>query len=148
MFEWLADFRRIIVTGPHRSGTTIAAEMIASDTGKPCIREEAFDCRNIILAERSGEGVIQGPYLLPWAPIFAGADTAVIYMRRDGAAIDASVRRLKEGGISEPLFHWNQAWRLWQTMDVPNGYTVDYKSLRDHPLWVERREGWGHRQTR
>ncbi|OBX35665.1 hypothetical protein A8U91_04739 [Halomonas elongata] len=51
MFEHLADETTIIVTGAHRSGTTIAAEMIAADTGKPCIREEAFEHRDIIAAE-------------------------------------------------------------------------------------------------
>lgn len=148
MFHWLTEFRRIIVTGPHRSGTTIAAEMIAHDTGKECVREEAFDYRNIIQAEQISEGVIQGPYLLPWLPIFAGADTAIIYMKRLGSEIDASVARLEERGVSTPFFHWHQGWRIWQTMRrLPNAHEVDYQALRQHPLWVDQRKGWGHRQT-
>lgn len=149
MFGNLKGFRRVIVTGPHRSGTTIAAEMIAADTGKRCVREEAFRFRDIAAAEAITEGVLQGPYLLPWSPILAVEGTAVVYVRRDGAEIDASVARLRERGISTPLFHWRQAWRLWRQIEplVPAAWTIEYDSLREHPLWVEERGGWGHRQT-
>lgn len=147
MFGHLRDFRKIIVTGPHRSGTTIAAEMIAADTEKPCIREEAFRERNIIKAARFREGVIQGPYLLPWTPVLADEQTAVVYVRRDGEAIDASVARLK---VSKPYFHWSQGWALWGKIEalLPYAETIEYQALRGHPLWVENRRGWGHRQTR
>lgn len=145
VFDHLKGFQRVIVTGPHRSGTTIAAEMISRDTGLPCIREEAFDRRNIIEAARLN-GVIQGPYLLPWLPIFSGDDTAIVYMKRDGAAIDDSVARLT---VSKPFFHWSQGWELWQRIFplLKNASVIEYETLRDHPLWVENRKGWGHRQT-
>lgn len=147
MFGHLKGFRRIIVTGPHRSGTTIAAEIIAEDTGKRCIREEAFQQTNIIKAAKIQEGVIQGPYLLPWTPALASDETAVIYVLRDGKEIDASVARLR---VSKPLFHWSQAWALWQRIAplLPHAETIEYQALRGHRLWVENRKGWGHRQTR
>ena len=146
MFEHLTAFQRIIVTGPHRSGTTIAAEMIAHDTGKPCIREEAFDYRDIKLAASITDGVIQGPYLLPWLPILSSPRTAIVYMKRFGADIDASVARLK---VSKPFYHWSQGWALWHQIAplLNNAQVVEYDALRRHPLWVDDRRGWHHRQT-
>lgn len=146
MFDRLKGFRCVIVTGPHRSGTTIAAEMIAADTGKRCVREEEFRWRNIIKAAEIRRGVIQGPYLLPWTPVLADDETMVVYVRRDGAAIDASVRRLR---VSKPHFHWRQAWELWRRIAplLPHTETIEYEALREHRLWVEDRRGWTHRQT-
>jgi len=137
-----------VVTGPHRSGTTIAAEMIAHDTGKRCIHEEAFDYRNIIEAEQviARGGVIQGPYLLPWAPILKAH---IVYMQRPDDDIEASVRRLRERGISTPFFSAEQAHRLAHEQGPRSHETVPYGRLRHHPLWVpaEERRGWHHRQT-
>lgn len=151
MFKDLKGYRTIIVTGPHRSGTTIAAEMIAADTGLPVVLEEAFTWRNIIEAQPLVEsgGVIQGPYLLPWLPILADDDTLVIYMNRAGEDIEASIDGLKARGISTPFFSWDQAKRLWEaTKDfMPHAKEIEYSSLQDHPKWVENRENWGHRQT-
>ena len=157
MFEHLACHHAIVVTGPHRSGTTIAAEMIAHDTGKRCIHEEAFDYRNIIEAERiiARGGVIQGPYLLPWAPVLKAH---IVYMQRDEGDIEASVRRLRERGISTPFFSAEQAWKLWAHMEmsqhdygplIPSAGVIFYANLKQHPLWVpaEERRGWHHRQT-
>ena len=33
MFDFLKEHKRIIVTGPHRAGTTFASEIIAEDLG-------------------------------------------------------------------------------------------------------------------
>ena len=146
MFDHLKAYRRVIVTGPHRSGTTIAAEMIAHDTGKPCIREEAFAHRNIKVAAIIEEGVIQGPYLLPWLPILSGDATAIVYVKRSGVEIDASVERLK---VSKPFYHWSQGWALWHRIAplLDNAHVIQYGALRRHPLWTEDRRGWHHRQT-
>lgn len=151
MFEHLAGYRSIIVTGPHRSGTTICAEMIGHDTGLTVYREESFGFRNIIEAEpliRMG-GVFQGPYLLPWLPILTDAQTLVVYMDRDRESVAASIRGLKARGVSLPYFSQCQARRLWGEMSgLFESLVVDYESLRGHPLWREDRKGWGHRQTR
>lgn len=147
MFEHLSDETTIIVTGAHRSGTTIATEMIAADTGKPCVREEAFDYRDIITAEALIEqgGVIQGPYLLPWVGLWPGA--WVIVLDRPPAEVAASVERLRAQGISLPLFDWDQAARLVTTLNHPRLEVLDYHALAAHPLWRDDRDGWGHRQT-
>jgi hypothetical protein len=42
MFEHLAVHSKIVVTGPQRSGTRIASQMIASDTGHEFVDEVDF----------------------------------------------------------------------------------------------------------
>lgn len=154
MFEDIGH-NKIIVTGPHRTGTTICAEMIGHDTGLPVFREEEFQYRNIIKAHElisiekglfEGCGVFQGPYLLPWAPLFD--DCLIVCMRRDIEDIQASIENLKKRGISTPFFSAEQAYALWEKMELKHCMEVEYESLRDHPLWSESRKGWGHRQTR
>lgn len=152
MFEKLSRFRTVIVTGPHRSGTTICAEMVGHDTGLTVYREEAFGNHSIRQAEPllSKGGVFQGPYLLPWTPILAGEDTMVLYLDRPAAEVEASVQRLVQRGISQTYFSRDQAARLWTRIRplLPRSETVAYHALRDHPLWVEKRPDWHHRQTR
>jgi len=43
MFEYLKPFNKIVVTGPARSGTTIAAKMIADELGYIFVDESCFD---------------------------------------------------------------------------------------------------------
>lgn len=154
MFQNLSPFETIIVTGPHRSGTTIAAEMIAHDLGRRCWREEAFSIRNIVEAEaliRDHGGVIQGPYLLPWAPVLADiGKTAIVYMQRHPDAVARSNARLQRRRISAPFFNKDQADRLWHRIKpaIDNWFEVDYTELEAHPLYQHHREGWRHRQTR
>jgi len=40
LFDWLASFDKILVTGPQRSGSRICAQMIAYDTGHEYVDEE------------------------------------------------------------------------------------------------------------
>lgn len=153
MFDYLKRFGTIIVTGPHRSGTTIAAEMIARDLDLRCWREEEFDNRDVVKAEqivRAG-GVIQGPYLLPWTPFLSEwPATAVVFMRRNYADVDRSNQRLRARKISRPFFDHGQADRLWSRIRplIENAFEIEYETLADHPLWVHDRKGWLHRQTR
>lgn len=153
MFEHHQEYRTIIVTGPHRSGTTIATEMIAHDTGKRCFREEAFANRDIVEAEaivRDHGGVIQGPYLLPWVPMLAEYPrTLIVYMRRSADEIEASNRRLRQRGVSRPFFGKDQADRLWMQIRRHVEFReLYYDQLHNHPLWSTERAGWAHRQTR
>lgn len=47
MFEKYRKFKKIIVTGPQRSGTTITAKIIANDLNYQYIDETQFDVDNI-----------------------------------------------------------------------------------------------------
>lgn len=146
MFEALRDYPSVVVTGPHRSGTTICAEMIGQDTGLTVYREEAFSNRDITKAEPLVEsgGVFQGPYLLPWAPIFR--DTMIVYVDRPHDEIAASLGRLR---VSAPHFDAAQALRLWSRIQeqCEHAMTVQYHDLKAHPLWRDDRHGWHCRRT-
>lgn len=68
MFADLKKYRRIFVTGPHRSGTTICAKMIAHDTGHDLVLEDDFRYTNknelaAFLYSDYGPQVIQCPFL-------------------------------------------------------------------------------------
>ena len=64
-FNNLKNFKKIIVSGPQRSGTTITTKMIANDTGHLCMLEESFGMFNeskwINLLNSPGKMVIQSP---------------------------------------------------------------------------------------
>lgn len=153
MFEYLSDYRTVIVTGPHRSGTTIAAAMIAADTSKACYREESFAIRDITKAEkliRSNPGVYQGPYLLPWVPHLSRLPSvAVVYMDRSAEDVELSNQRLRNRKISAPHFSKSQADALWGLIQpvTQNAITVNYSDLEGHPLFVRDRSGFRHRQV-
>ena len=68
MFKHLKKHRNIFVTGPHRSGTTIAAKMIANDTGHDLVLEDDFYYSNLkqlltFIQSDYGPLVVQCPFL-------------------------------------------------------------------------------------
>lgn len=163
-FTPLARFKNIFVTGPQRSGTTIAAKMIAVDTGFRYVDEDEFlrdrvDLLAPLLAEES-PAVIQCPALCRFVHELADDKSAVVLMRRDLAAIAASQRRinwraepielrrygLRRGVIAEVKYRF---WDSYQRSRISNAFELDYESLSGHPLWVERsrRRAFGPRQT-
>jgi hypothetical protein len=166
MFAHLAGQSRIVVTGPQRSGTTIAAQIIAYDTGYRYVDEGAFGVYDSQKWRRilSQDGVVvQCPHMLrlivddPPDGIFA------ILMRRDLAEIHASERRIhweeKLNGNSRELMVFDRTdgdsaqikYDYWSSHPKLCPYLeVDYRTLSDHPLFVDQslRSGFGPKQTR
>lgn len=163
-FTPLARFKQIFVTGPQRSGTTIAAKMIAADTGFRYVDEDEFlrdriDMLSPLLADDT-PSVIHCPALCRFVHELADDASAVVLMRRDIAAIVASQRRinwraerielrrygLQTGVIAEVKYRF---WESAQRDRVSNAFELDYECLAGHPLWVDpsRRRKFGPRQT-
>ena len=100
MFEHLAPFRVILVTGPQRSGTRFAAQAIAQSLGRVFVdeREIHIDSRYslaIFLRLTSVPVVVQCPALCHCIHQFAQSDqTAVVMMRRAIEDIVASQGRI------------------------------------------------------
>ena len=73
MFEHLEKFPRILVTGPQRSGTRIAATMIAEDTGHWFVGEEGIGVDSLNRLWRTlvtgRDVVIQAPCLMRDVPM-------------------------------------------------------------------------------
>ena len=161
MFAHLRGYKRIIVTGPHRSGTTIAAEMIAADTGHEAVREEAFlfyreDMLHGLMA-RDGI-VVQCPALFDRMPDLTDPDTAIVLMRRPLSELEASRARMFVPGSTERFSAEEQnraqlarlgatdgdaaaikyaRWADWIAEGrIHHPVEVAYDALRAHPMWV------------
>lgn len=168
MFEGLARFDRVLVTGPQRSGTTICARMIAADTGYVYVDEEDIGIHYLetlraLLDERRGV-VVQCPALARWVHTLDVESVLVVWMRRALVDILASQERIgwvergeeelelsKYDSLSGPVAEVK--WRFWQRVQRPrlaNWMEVLYEDLSVHPLWVQKgeRDGWMHRQWR
>ena len=159
MFEYLAPFSRIIVTGPQRSGTTICAAMIAHDLGYKFYTEDRIHTRSVWLANEllwhDTNFVLQAPAICRWVHYVAFAtEVAVVLMRRKLDDIHASEHRirwagsyhnkvelmaygLKEGDSAAVKYaYWDQK----QKAMILNPFEVEYESLAAHPMWVPKEE--------
>jgi len=167
VFAHLSEHQKILVTGPHRAGTTFATRCIAHDTGHEFRPEERiqFDCRYLLslhlLDDRAF--VIQCPFLAPI--IHQYTQCLVVWVNRPRHEVVASRDRMygRRGFKSrpEPLiglmmkrYHargdlytvQHQNWRI-QKQRLPNWLEIDYHDLRKHPLYVSRRDNFHVRQT-
>jgi hypothetical protein len=161
------DFANILVTGPQRSGTTIAAHMIAHDLDMCYVDEDDLGWHGSGTNDESllrkllavgVNNVIQAPacahicHTLP-------DDCVVVFMRRDVEDIVASEERIKWGCErvefqkypeeyrATPISHSKYLyWEEVQRDNIAHAYEVEYDSLRGHPLWVADRKGFEARQ--
>ncbi len=160
-FAFLRQFSRIIVTGPHRSGTTIATEMIAADTGHEAILEEEFEYYREDLLRRTLERrgiVVQCPALFDLMPELSSPDTAIVLMRRPLSELAESRDRMFDPTTAQQLSADEQnrdqlarlgassgdaaalkysQWQAWvERRRVHHPVVVEYSSLAKHPMWV------------
>lgn len=169
MFEHLKKWPRILVTGPQRSGTRIAATMIAHDLNYWPIYEETsyvnIDSLNRLwhTLETGRKIVVQCPALSCNAHLLAAKDEglAVVMMRRNLEDIKASEERIRWRWEMPELIRLNELngnsanvkyfkWDLFQKEDLGHkAYEVDYNSLERHELWIAKpgRARFGPRQT-
>jgi hypothetical protein len=165
MFEHLKAYERIVVTGPQRSGTTIAGRMIATDTGHRYVDEGEFGVydvnrwRQVLTATRI---VVQCPHMLKVIVDDPPAGVFVVLMRRDLAEIHASERRIRweedmRGNTRElerfGLTHGDSArlkYEYWDSHPRPPWHLeLAYESLCGHPMYVtpDERASFGRKQT-
>ncbi len=168
MFEHLAEFDVILISGPQRSGTRICARMVADDTGHRCIDENDYGPHNEDrwheLVETGGNVVIHCPAMCHILHDFAGDErVAVVFMRRDLRDIITSQERIgwtkreeprelvKYGAAYGPVAlvkydHWERAQR--DLFPEERRFEIEYESLAEHPFWIPpaKRPYFGHRQ--
>lgn len=152
MFEHLAAHSRIVVTGPQRSGTRIAAKMIAADTGHGFVDEMEFAIKDLGAFRevmRRDHIVAQAPHMLKDLVDEPPEGIFVVLMRRDLERIHASERRIRwaevyGGNLTElakfGLTEGDPAavkYAYWDShpKSVPF-LELEYEALRSHPLWV------------
>lgn len=161
----------VLVTGPQRSGTTIAAHILAGELGFQYVDEVAFNAHDHRRAQAlfsEGGVVLQGPGLCHVAHLYGCRGGAVVMMRRDCEAIHRSEERIgwrsERDGFNvrierekyEAMFGISGnnialiKYYCWDTIQKPRcfGYDLDYESMRRHPLWrpQSERERFGPRQ--
>ena len=167
MFEHLKKWQRILVTGPQRSGTRIASQMIAHDTDYWFVGEEEFgvDSLNRLwkILQISRRIVVQCPAICAHVDLLGETDPGlgIVMMRRDLEDIKASEERifwkwempeLMRMGVTEG----NSARLKYSAWDVSQkgllgeqAIEVQYTSLEQHGLWIAKpgRARFGPRQT-
>lgn len=166
MFEHLARYDKILVTGPQRSGTTVAAKAISQDTGHRYVDEDEYGVHSeeafIELLEGSHRIVIQCPTMSHIVHQVATSDTLVVMMMRDCDDIRASEERVEwTVGVYQELYRFGMSprqarsyrkkggqvaplkYRRWQEEQrdlIPHWLELEYESLSGHPLWVPKEQ--------
>lgn len=149
MFEHLAQYKKIAVTGPARSGTTICSQSIAFDTGHDLIDESEYlhllnrkpkSLRNFYWSQfnRPHGVVVHSPAMLHMLMQERREDILVVVMRRPLIDIHSS-----EHHIGMPI-DFNNAETKYNYIDhaaKPNLYIeINYEDLLTHPLWKDRED--------
>lgn len=171
MFAYLKPFTTLIVTGPQRSGTKFAAEIIAEKLGLRYVNESEFGVHALdrfwrLLDENV---VIQAPALSAYCHLLP-EHVAVVVMLRDLDEILASQSRvagwLENEEPRELAKYFRSAengtsaavkYDVWQRFQKPamlsEGkpfFEMRYPDdVREHPRYVptEKRQGWLPQQT-
>ncbi len=148
----------VLVTGPQRSGTRIAAHIIAGELGYRYVDEDAYGIHDAPKAQwmiLQDNVVVQGPALCHIAHLFKLC--AVVIVRRDLQEIRASEDRIgwREAGDGINPKAERQKYIEWYGMDDDNiarlkyfvwdtyqrqqlvgrAFDLDYDSLKESPLW-------------
>lgn len=157
----IRKYKRVLVTGPQRSGTTICARIIEAEFGHRYVDERKVGVRSLcklVLALRESNVVVQGPCFSPCCHWIDTPETAVVFMIRDVGDIKASQQRIGWGWADYERQNYfrdageiadirYEAWDRYQKpmMQVPY-FEVRYQDLSVHPLWVDKesREKFTH----
>lgn len=158
--------RRIVVSGPQRSGTTIAATMLAHDLNLPFLDERDFKTHDFSgfrkLVEQQAEFVIQAPTMSAY--LHQLPRCAVVWMRRGLIDVLRSQKRIawsREDEEKERDRYFDhshepiavvktRAWEQFQRISLSEmAFDLDYESLKGHALWIDpaARRSFGPKQT-
>ena len=165
MFEHLAKYDVILVSGPQRAGTRIAAKMIAADTGHRYVDEDDFKVysrRRFDAILQQHKVVVQCPAMCHVLHEVATDDTLVVMMLRNMEDIAASEKRINwTGGAYKELANFGMSrqaakkfrqrggqiaplkyarWWGHQRKRVPHCLDLGYESLSAHPLWIAKEQ--------
>jgi hypothetical protein len=141
----------IIVTGPQRSGTTIAAHIIAEQTGGVFVDELDYCLplpdKAVVQAPFLLKAVVELSFLLPTAK-FA-------FMYRNPMDIVASMERVEWYGdyCDDPNFYTSYVKHCYEYIDLlkrtlqpDRWFDIQYESLSTHPMFVNDRTGFTVKQ--
>lgn len=162
MFEHLSNFNNIVISGPQRSGTRITAKIVAQDTGKFYIDEKDINYHDYRLLEwylRLGSVVVQCPGLCHLLHRIDFDSTLVIVVRRpideiieseyrcwnkESEKIELAKYGYSNGVISHIKYDF---WDRVQKSSLSNAGDINYRELKDHPLFISDRQNFRWDQT-
>lgn len=117
LVQKLKSFNQILVVGPHRSGTTIAATILADELKYQCIYEESMgeslQRLELILSENYNDGIkatYQAPLLTAYCHLLPDY-VAVVFMDRSFEDVDRSEARMGRSKEKE-------GWETWKRMEM------------------------------
>lgn len=165
VIEKARGFRKVLVTGPQRSGTTIGARVLAAELGYTFVSEKDVKTHSLARLHKRlftwRREVIQGPCFGSICHYIDTPRTLVVFMRREVSEIVASEQRIgwnehqwelanyfRESGTIAAVRY--ECWEKFQRelMEVP-WIELAHASLAQHRLWVdsEKRRHFSDHQT-
>jgi len=163
MFEAMKEFSNIVVSGPQRSGTRIAAKIIAHDLDKAYVDEADLNFHDFRLLDwhlNKGNVVIQCPGLCHMLHYITRKDTLVVVVYRNIEDImlseakkwDKQSMRLElvkygccSGVISTIKYNF---WETYQRPILENrARNINYNQLENHSMFINNREKFLWNQT-
>lgn len=160
LFDYLANYKFVLVTGPHRAGTTITAAMIASDLSYE-FAEDVQDALDFFSHwyKDFKPIVFHCPSYCHFIHHLAGIpDLAAVMVVRNIDDIIASQKRIpwafeptqlnayRFRTTPKPAFAVQPPiaavkYRYWQEVQKDifgkNGYEIKYEYLKAHSMWVD-----------
>jgi hypothetical protein len=163
MFEHFKNFKKIVVTGPQRSGTRIAAKMISFDLGYEMVDESMFGThydqqfRNIL---RNRKNIVVHAPAMSHIAHTLDDDVAVVFMIRVKEDIIQSEKRIRwpdsendreiEKYCDLKSYYDNKlekscdvkvsVWTNYQKKLIKHSYEVFFDSLKGHPLYKRKKD--------
>lgn len=160
LFNSLQNYRKILVTGPQRSGTTITSQILAMESGYRYIDEREFNLRDPTLFEQflrdDQNMVIQCPSMSHLIDQFGSEKNLIIFMHRNPREIMSSQMRIgwKSERHEKKLYRGKVCylphlftpicvlkylhWHFEQKHKVSHYLNLQYSSLDNHPLWIDK----------
>lgn len=154
-----SNFRVVVVSGPQRSGTTIAARIIASESGMQYVDEDEYGTKDVDAWKKlvsTGTGlVIHSPAMARWVHEVGGKeaggdDVAVVWVMRPLPEVLASQKRIGwDDSAERGKYHMTTKdtrpvafvkqwyWYTYQRPFIVHAFELQYYGLKHHPLWVE-----------
>lgn len=142
----------IFVTGPQRSGTTIAARILATDLNRTYVDEAEYTPNNL-----PRNAVIQAPFILKFVLelSFMFPKAHFVFMERNKADIVKSMERIEwyKDYFTDSTFYdtyvdhtYKYINLLCDTLPKDRWSVLQYDSLINHPLFINDRYDFTVRQ--
>lgn len=157
------NYKKIVVSGCQRSGTTIMAKAIAHEIKYIHHDESDFGVDNELrfskIIENDENSVIQAPALLHILPKYVNDNVLIVIIERNPVDVIKSMirvnwfkhhgrreyRKYKSEPINQPIELYNTKLEFANTF---NNIRINYEEIKNSDLYVEKRDNWGTKRTR